>query len=191
MSDSRHSGDCVITESVVLAPALALSVLLGLAPAAGLACACGCGVFDVGTVSMLPSGPGGAIYVEDDYMNQNQNWAGAHAAPASANTDKELQTNFGNVGLDYQFNNDWGATAELPYWDRLFRTDIGTPTAPDVTTFRHSAIGDVRLTASDTEVRRRGRGATARRHGNPETLPVGQCPGDDRVRHGRHVTERL
>jgi hypothetical protein len=83
-------------------------------------------------------------------MNQNRNWVGSHAAPASANSDKELQTHFGDVGLDYQFNNNWGATAELPYWDRLFRTDIGTPSAPDVTTFRHSAIGDVRLNARYT-----------------------------------------
>jgi hypothetical protein len=127
-----------------------LSLLLGLAPAAGFACACGCGVFDVGTVSMIPSQAGGTVYLEDDYMNQNQNWVGSHAAPASANTDKELQTNFGDLGLDYQFNNDWGATVELPYWDRLFRTDIGTPSAPDVTTFRHNALGDTRLIARYT-----------------------------------------
>jgi hypothetical protein len=127
-----------------------LSLLLGLAPAAGFACACGCGVFDVGTVSMIPSQAGGTVYLEDDYMIQKQNWVGSHAAPASANTDKELQTNFGDLGLDYQFNNDWGATVELPYWDRLFRTDIGTPSAPDVTTFRHSALGDTRLIARYT-----------------------------------------
>jgi hypothetical protein len=131
-------------------PALGLGLLLALAPAAGFACACGCGVFDVGTVSMIPTQAGGALYLEDDYMNQNQNWVGSHAAPASANTDKELQTNFGDLGLDYQFNKDWGATLELPYWDRLFRTDIGTPEAPDVTTFRHSAFGDTRLTARYT-----------------------------------------
>ena len=125
-------------------------LLVGLAPAASFACACGCGVFDVGTVTMIPSHPGGAVYLEDDYMDQNQNWVGSHAAPASANTDKELQTNFGDLGLDYQFNSNWGASLELPYWDRLFRTDIGTPAAPEVTTFRHTALGDTRLTARYT-----------------------------------------
>ena len=30
------------------------------------ACACGCGVFDVGTASMLPQGPGGMAWLEYD-----------------------------------------------------------------------------------------------------------------------------
>jgi hypothetical protein len=127
-----------------------LGVLLALAPAAGFACACGCGVFDVGTVTMIPGHAGGAVYLEDDYMDQNQDWVGSRAAPATANTDKELQTNFGAVGLDYQFNSSWGMTLELPVWDRLFRTDIGTPGTPDVATFRHSALGDTRLTGRYT-----------------------------------------
>jgi hypothetical protein len=123
---------------------LALSLVL--APAPSFACACGCGVFDVGTVSMLPTHAGaGSIYVEDDFMSQDQNWVGSQAAPASANSDKEIQTHFGGAGIDYQFNQNWGASLKVPYWDRIFRTDIGTPYAPDVTTFRHSALGDVRL----------------------------------------------
>lgn len=132
------------------APAWGLGLLLWLAPAASFACACGCGVFDVGTVSMLPTHAGGTVYLEDGYMNQSENWVGSHSAPASANTDKELQTNFGALGMDYQFNSDWGAALEFPYWDRLFRTDIGTPAAPDVTSFRHSALGDIRLTGRYT-----------------------------------------
>jgi hypothetical protein len=99
---------------------------------------------------MLPTGPGGVVYLEDDYMDQSQNWVGSHAAPASANTDKEIETNFGGVGLDYQFNSDWGVSVKIPYTDRIFRTDIGTPTAPDVTTYRHSALGDIRLLARYT-----------------------------------------
>ncbi len=125
--------------------AWALTLLLGLVPAAGLACACGCGVFDVGTVSMLPSRPGGMAYFEDDYMDQDRNWVGAHAAPAAANTDKQIQTNFGSAGIDYQFNGDWGSALQIPVWDRLYRTDAGTPAAPEVASFRHSALGDVRL----------------------------------------------
>ena len=36
------------------------------APSVGWACACGCGVFDVGTSSMFPEGPGGMAFVEYD-----------------------------------------------------------------------------------------------------------------------------
>jgi len=107
-------------------------------------------VFDVGTVTMLSSHPGGMVYLEDDYQSQDQNWVGSHAGPASANTDKEIQTNFGGVGSVYQFNSDWGAELKIPYWDRLFRTDIGAPGAPDVVTYRHSALGDIHLQARYT-----------------------------------------
>jgi hypothetical protein len=144
----RH-GDGRAAAAHAVLPLLCI-LALTLAPAAALACACGCGVFDVGTVTMLPSQAGGRAWLEDDFMNQNQNWVGSHAAAAAANSDKELQTNFGQAGLDDQFNSDWGASVELPYWDRLFRTDIGTPDAPDVTTYRHSALGDIRITGRYT-----------------------------------------
>ena len=39
------------------------------------ACACGCGVFDVGTSAMFPTGRGGEIYEEYDFMDQTQNWS--------------------------------------------------------------------------------------------------------------------
>lgn len=131
-------------------PRLAMAAALLFGPTVGFACACGCGVFDVGTATMLPTGPGGVVYLEDDYMDQNQNWVGSHSAPASANTDKELETNFGAVGFDYQFNNSWGVSVKVPYWDRIFRTDTGTPTVPDVVTFRHSALGDISVLARYT-----------------------------------------
>jgi len=125
---------------------LGLSLALALAPALSCACACGCGVFDVGTVSMLPTHVGaGSVYIEDDYMSQGQNWVGAHAASAALNPDQEIQTHFGGTGIDYQFNASWGASLKVPYWDRIFRTDTGTPDAPDVMSFRHSALGDVRI----------------------------------------------
>jgi hypothetical protein len=125
-------------------------LLASLAPSAALACACGCGVFEVGTATMIPSQQGGFVYLEDDYMNQDTNWVGSHSAPAALNTDREIQTNFGGVGFDYQFNRSWGVDIKVPYWDRLFRTDIGTPGQPDVTTYRHSALGDIRISARYT-----------------------------------------
>jgi hypothetical protein len=130
------------------------SVLLvgALMPGFALPCACGCGVFDVGTAAMLMTHPGGMLYLEDDYQDQNQNWVGSHAAPAANNTDKEIETHFGGVGLDYAFNRDWAVSVKVPYWDRLFRTDIGAPGAPDVQDYRHSALGDIRVLGTYTGI---------------------------------------
>src|ERR1700724_1666225 len=91
--------------------------LLGaaLAPTTGWACACGCDVFDVATSSMLPIGPGGMVYLNYDYQDQNQNWSGISSAPASHNDDKEIKTDFTSLGLQYFFNYQWGIQAELPY----------------------------------------------------------------------------
>jgi hypothetical protein len=130
------------------------SVLLvgALMPGFALPCACGCGVFDVGTAAMLMTHPGGMLYLEDDYQDQDQNWVGSHAAPAANNTDKEIETHFGGVGLDYAFNRDWAMSVKVPYWDRLFRTDIGAPGAPDVQDYRHSALGDIRVLGTYTGI---------------------------------------
>src|ERR1700691_4698936 len=65
-----------------------------LAPRACWACACGCGVFDVGTSSMLPQGPGGMIFAEYDYMDQNMNWHASSPAPAANSGDKAIRTHF-------------------------------------------------------------------------------------------------
>lgn len=129
---------------------LSSALLSAFVPGLALACACGCGVFDVGTAAMIQTQPGGMIYVEDDYQDQNQNWIGSHAAPAANNTDKEIETHFGGVGLDYNFNRDWGLSVKIPYWLRTFRTDIGSPGSPDLETYRHNALGDVRLLGTYT-----------------------------------------
>ena len=57
-------------------------------------CACGCGIFDVGTSSMLPHGQGGMLWEEWDFQNQNQNRHGASKAPSSDNDDKDVRTHF-------------------------------------------------------------------------------------------------
>jgi hypothetical protein len=107
-------------------------------------------VFDVGTAAMIQTHPGLMVYVEDDYQDQDQNWVGSHAAPAANNTDKGIETHFGGIGLDYNINRDWGISVKIPYWDRNFTTDIGEPGAPDIVTFRHHALGDVRLLGTYT-----------------------------------------
>ncbi|MGA2711023.1 MAG: hypothetical protein ABSF86_21770 [Steroidobacteraceae bacterium] len=129
---------------------LSLALLSALLPGFALACACGCGVFDVGTAAMILTHPGGMLYLEDDYQDQDQNWVGSHAAPAANNTDKEIETHFAGIGFDYNFDRDWGMSVKLPYWFRAFRTDIGVPGAPDIQTYRHDALGDVRVLGTYT-----------------------------------------
>lgn len=129
--------------ATALAAACALALVLGLLPAASLACACGCGVFDVGTASMFPRHTGAMGYLEYDYMDQNKNWSGTSRTPADNNDDKRIRTSFMNVGLQYQFNRDWGVSVELPYWHRYFQTvdeDSG-----EIVDFTHGAVGDVRI----------------------------------------------
>lgn len=120
----------------------ALLVSATLIPAQSLACACGCGVFDVQTSSMIPTSEGGTVWAEYNFMNQNVNWNGSQSASAAGNSDKVIRTNFITLGGEYMFSHDWGVMAEVPYWDRYFKTtdDSGNPAS-----FSHSAFGDVRL----------------------------------------------
>src|SRR5271154_6986429 len=84
-----------------------------LAPSLVHACACGCGVFDVATSSMFPTvGDNGMAFLQYDWQDQNHNWSGNSEAPAANNGDKEIKTTFITAGLQYMFNNSWGAKIE-------------------------------------------------------------------------------
>jgi hypothetical protein len=115
-----------------------------LTPGAAWGCACGCGVFDVGTSSMLPQGPGGMLFAEYDFQDQTLNWHGTAQAPAANNGDKEIRTDFTTLGLQYMFNRSWGVQAELPYDVRYFRT-TGGASGHDIVSTTWGAFGDVRL----------------------------------------------
>jgi len=107
------------------------------------ACACGCGIFDVGTSSMFPSGQGGTVFAEYDFMDQSHNWSKSSRASNDNNSDKEIKTSFINTGFQYMFDRSWGIKAELPYDYRYFKTideDSG-----DIVSFSHSATGDLRI----------------------------------------------
>ena len=128
------------TKAVLGASAGLASLLVS---TAALACACGCGVFDVGTSSMFPTGKGGTVFLEYDYLNQTRNWSGTSKAPPDDNEDKNIRTHFVTAGLQYMFSRSWGVQVEVPYWDRHFTTtdeDTG-----DRVSFDHSAFGDIRL----------------------------------------------
>jgi len=126
----------------VLGATALLTVLV--APRVAWACACGCGVFDVGTSSMFPQGPGGMAFLQYDYQDQNRNWSGASEAPAANNGDKEIETHFVTAGLQYMFNNSWGVRLEVPYDYRSFKTTSAAPGNP-VTTIDWGALGDIRI----------------------------------------------
>jgi hypothetical protein len=113
-----------------------------LGPSTGWACACGCSVFDVATSSMFPTGPGGMVFLNYDYQDQNQNWSGTSSAPASDNSDKEIKTDFTSLGLQYFFNYSWGIEAELPYDYRSFTTRNGSG---KIVTRDWNQFGDLRI----------------------------------------------
>lgn len=119
--------------------------LLALAPSVAHACACGCGIFEVGTAEMMPTSSGATAWFQYDFMDQNKNWHGTSSAPAADNSDKEIHTNFYTAGGQYMFNRAWGVMAEVPYTDRNFKTDIGSPGTPDVVAFHEENLGDIRL----------------------------------------------
>ena len=118
-----------------------------LAPGLVHACACGCGVFDVATSSMFPSGTGGMAYLQYDFQDQDRNWNGTSQAPAANNGDRQIETDFFFAGLQYMFNSSWGLQLEVPYDYRTFRTVTSNPDVPNstVTTINWGALGDIRL----------------------------------------------
>ena len=116
---------------------------IGLTPNLVWACACGCQVFDVGTNSMFPSGQGGTIFEEYDFMDQTHNWSKSSKSSDDNNDDKQIRSSFINTGFQYMFNRSWGIEAELPYDHRYFTTtddDTG-----DIVHFTNSATGDMRI----------------------------------------------
>jgi hypothetical protein len=123
--------------------ATATVLAAALTPNTGRPCACGCGIFDVGTASMFPSGPGGMAFLEYDYQDQNQNWSGHSHAPDENNSDKSIQTHFVTAGLQYFFDRNWGLQVEVPYVNRTFTTQSAA-TGNEVT-LNCGDIGDIRV----------------------------------------------
>jgi hypothetical protein len=117
--------------------------VIALTPSLSWACACGCSIFDVGTPSILPDGPGGTAWFEYDFQNQYINWHHTEPASANANSDKQIKTHFLTLGAQYMLNRDWGAMITVPYLIRNFRTEGATP--DEINQYRHANFGDVRL----------------------------------------------
>lgn len=141
---SSHSG----TRTPHVNKRLALGrVLLALALAAPhllRACACGCGIFEVGTASMMPTQAGASAFVNFDYQDQNTNRSGWSTASADDNPDKDIRTSFTTFGVQDMFSRSWGLRVELPYEQRHFST-TGGASGSDAVNLNFSGIGDVRI----------------------------------------------
>jgi hypothetical protein len=125
----------------LLALVALLTVLL--TPQTSHACACGCGVFEVGDLSMFPEGQGGMVFLEYDFQNQNHNWSGNSMAPGENNSDQRILTHFVTLGFQYMFNSSWGIQIELPYWNRSFTTVSDVTGAP--VKLNWNGFGDMRI----------------------------------------------
>ena len=64
------------------------------------------------------------MFVEFWSTNQTQNYVGSARAPAAINLDKNLNTQWYNVGFSYNFNRDWGVMVRShrqPHFDHRHR----------------------------------------------------------------------
>jgi hypothetical protein len=122
---------------------LAALLAMFLAPNFARACACGCGVFEVGDLSMFPEGTGGMFSLEYDYQKQYLNYSGTSRAPAENNDDKKIETSFITADFQYMFNRSWGVEVEVPYAYRSFTT-ASDATGGNVTV-NWGDLGDIRL----------------------------------------------
>lgn len=103
--------------------AVLLLALNSLSPSV-LACSAGCGTSqDVGTSYLFPDGPGGIAWTQYTFMSQSQNWQGMKKVGegAGGNHDNLLQTSWITQGVQYYWNNNWGASLTVPYAQRLYR----------------------------------------------------------------------
>jgi hypothetical protein len=121
---------------------VATVLMVAFSPGLGWTCACGCGVYEVGTSSLLPHGAGGTVWLEYDFQNQYINYHASQPASGGKNSDKQIRSHFLTLGAQYMFNRSWGLMVEVPYWMRLFRTagDDGS-----INSFNHANFGDVRV----------------------------------------------
>jgi hypothetical protein len=120
-------------------------IMVGFTTTKALACACGCSVFDVGGLDLpQEQDHGGRVFFEYWTGNQTQNYVGSSQAPASLNTDKQIVTQWYNVGFSYNFNRDWGVMVRIPTVNRSLTTDTQNPQF-GIATFNSKDIGDIEI----------------------------------------------
>jgi hypothetical protein len=149
---SRLFSSRAVAASLAFVAMLLLSsvTIVGFTTTQALACACGCSVFDVGGLDMpQEQDHGGRVFFEFWSGNQTQNYVGSSPAPASLNTDKQIVTQWYNVGFSYNFNRDWGVMVRIPVVNRSLTTDTQNPLF-GITTFNSKDIGDIEIMGTYT-----------------------------------------
>ena len=141
----RPVGRFIAVLAAFLLPSIAAFVaVIAFTTTAALACACGCSVFDVGGLEMpQEQDHGGRVFFEFWDSDQTENYVGSSRASAALNTDKEIVTQWYNVGFQYNFNRDWGVMVRIPTTDRTLTTD--TQTALGIQSYNSKAIGDIEI----------------------------------------------
>ncbi len=142
----RVRGSRSVAAPLVLIAALFLSLVphVGFTTTAARACACGCSVFDVGGHDLpQEQDHGGRVFLEYWSGDQTQNYVGSSRAPASLNTDKEINTQWLNVGFSYNFNRDWGVMVRIPTVNRTLTTDTGS--FAGVVPVNSKDVGDIEI----------------------------------------------
>ena len=139
---SARNATAFITSLIAII--LSFVPLVGFTTKAARACACGCSVFDVGGLDLPQEQEhGGRVFFEFWSANQTQNYVGSSRAPASINLDKQLNTQWYNVGFSYNFNRDWGVMVRIPTANRALTTDTGA--FAGVTTFNPKDLADIEI----------------------------------------------
>jgi hypothetical protein len=126
---------------------LSVGSLVGLTTTVARACACGCSVFDVGGLDMpQEQDHGGRVFFEYWSQDQKQNYVGSSKAPASLNFDKNLNTQWYNLGLSYNFNRDWGIMLRVPSMtNRSLTTETDFLYPGQIQTFNSKSFGDLEI----------------------------------------------
>jgi Putative MetA-pathway of phenol degradation len=115
-------------------------------PTPAYPCACGCGIYEVGTSSMLPVGSGLSYSLDYNFQDQDRNWSGSSEAPAAANPDKDIRTNFTTLGVQDVLGEAWSLQAALPFVSRHFET-TGGASGSDLVSLNFNGVGDLRFQA--------------------------------------------
>jgi hypothetical protein len=140
----RPARSSLVALAYLVAIILSSVIVVGLSSTKALACACGCSVFDVGGLDLpQEQDHGGRVFFEYWSANQTQNYIGSSKAPGSLNSDKQINTQWYNVGFSYNFNRDWGVMVRIPTANRTLTTDTGS--WGGIVPFNSKDIGDIEI----------------------------------------------
>jgi len=143
-TSSPTSRKIVALVTFLIATIVSFVPLVGFTTTAARACACGCSVFDVGGLDLpQEQDHGGRVFVEYWSGDQTENYIGSSRASGNLNSDKQINTQWINVGFNYNFNRDWGVMVRVPTVNRTLTTDTGD--FAGIVPFNSKDIGDVEV----------------------------------------------